>query len=208
MAAALDADRRDELEAILAELEGVLHAAIDPRGGTAWIVRDPGYDEAPVELAVRNQLAGLGGDAAALQVRLTLPGTGGPRKRVRFHRVERVDEAGRVTITVSLEWGGGLHTGSVAGERGPALELKTTAQAAIEALESLAGESLDLRIIGVKPIHAFDTDLMVASLYRTAGTPQRLVGAVVVSEDPLAAAAVAVLSAVNRTMGNFLQTPD
>lgn len=209
MAGRLDTEIRERLETELMALDGVLHAAIDPRSGTdVWVVRDPAYQESPIEVAVRNRLARLGHDPGRLDVRITLPVQSGPRRRVRFEGVERAEDAGRVTITVSLEWAGEVHTGEASGERGPALELKTTARAAIRALESLSGEDLNLRTIGVKPIHAFDSDLMVASLYRSAGSEQRLVGAVVVSDDPLAAAALAVLSAMNRILGNFLHTSD
>lgn len=209
MMARFDAKTRDKLAEELMGLDGVLHAAIDPRSGTAvWVVRDPGHEQGPIELAVRNRLAALGHDTAGLEVRVTLPVSAGPRRRVRFENVERVDDGGRVSITVTLEWDGQEYSGTATGERGPAIELKTTALAAIEALEKLSGQSLDLRIIGVKAIHAFDSDLMVASLFRSAGVQQRLVGTVVVAEDPLGAAAVAVLSALNRTLGNFLHTND
>ena len=209
MALTLDADKRAQLGQELMALDGVLHAAIDPRSGTdVWVVRDPGYERGPIELAVRNRLATLGHDPSGLSVRVTLPSATGPRRRVMFESVERVETGRTVTIRVTLEWGGTRSTGEASGERGPAIELKTTARAAVAALEELSGQSLDVRIIGVKPIHAFDSDLMVASLSRSTGIEQRLVGAVVVSEDPLAAAAVAVLSALNRTLGNFLHTSD
>lgn len=204
-----NADVRENLEKELMSLEGVLHAGIDPRSGSdVWVVRDPNHEKGPIELAVRNHLAYLGHDPGTFEVRVTLPAAAGPRRRVRFEGVERVEDAGRVSIIVSLEWEGETYTGEATGERGPAIELRTTAAAAIEALERLSGESLHLRIIGVKAIHAFDSDLMVASLFRSAGTQQRLVGAVVVREDPLAAVAVAVMSALNRTLGNFLHTSD
>lgn len=209
MTARLDTDARETLEKELMALDGVLHAAIDPRSGTdVWVVRDPGYEESPVEISVRHRLAQLGHDPAGLGVRVTLPTMSGPRRRVRFEGVTRTDETGRISIAVSLEWGGTVHTGEATGERGPAIELKTTARATIRAMENLIGESLDLRTIGVKLIHAFDSDLMVTSLYRSTGSEQRLVGAVVVKESPLAAAALAVLSAMNRPLGNYLHTGD
>ncbi|NIP78873.1 MAG: hypothetical protein GWM90_06600, partial [Gemmatimonadetes bacterium] len=117
-------------------------------------------------------------------------------------------EHGRTAITVRLEWDGQVHEGTASGERGLAIELKTTAHAAVRALEQLTGQDLDLRIIGVKLIHAFDSDLMVASLLRGDGSRSRFVGAVVVSDEPNAAAALAVLSALNRLLGNFLHTTD
>ena len=208
MAAALDADARANLQERILELEGVLHSGMDADGSVLWVVRDPAYDQGPIELAVRNRIAGLGLDLPDLSLRITVPTAAGPRRRVRFESVERVEDHGRVTITVAIEWAGAVHTGSATADKGPAIELKTTARAAVDALERLTGETLDLRIIGLKPIHAFDTDLMVASLIRPGAGQQRLVGAVVVSGGPLEAAAVAVLSALNRTLGNFLQTPD
>lgn len=208
MAADLKADVRSKLEKQLLKLDGVLHASLDADGATLWLVRDPAYDQAPLEIVVRNRLTALGHDSADLDLRLSLPVAGGPRRRVRFDSVERVEERGRVTINLGLEWQDVVHTGTATGEGGAAIELKTTARAAVDALERLTGQDLDLRIIGVKPIHAFDSDLMVASLIRAGAGQQRLVGAVVVSGDPLEAAALAVLSALNRTLGNTLHTPD
>lgn len=208
MAVAIDADARANLQERLLELEGVLHAGLDARTTDLWVVRDPAYENAPIEVAVRNRIAALGLDPAAFHVRVTLPGSAGPRRRVRFESVDRVEEHGRVTITVGLEWDGAVHMGTATGEKGPAIELKTTAAAAVTALERLTSEDLEVRVIGVKPIHAFDSDLIVASLIRAGSGRQRLVGAVVVTSDPLEAAAVAVLSALNRTLGNFLHTPD
>ncbi len=209
MPAALDADALVTLQDRLLELEGVLHAGVDRRSGDLWIVRDPAHDQGPMELAVRNRIAALGHDPTALNVRVTLPTASGPRRRVRFESVDRLEENGRVTITVALEWNEAVHTGSASGEKGTAMELRTTARAAVAALEALTGQTLDVRIIGLKVIHAFDSDLMVASLLRTQGNSQRLVGAVVVEGgDAPQAASLAVLSALNRTLGNFLHASD
>jgi hypothetical protein len=190
------------------ELDGVLHASIDPRSRDVWIVRDADYDAAPIELAVRNRIASLGHDLAGGQIRVTLPTAAGPRRRVRFVEAARSEDPRGVTVTVSLEWNNVVHNGVATGERGPAVELKTTAHAALNALEKLSGQSLEVRIIGIKQVHAFDSDLMVASMIRTQGPPQRLVGAVLVADNPLNSAALAVLSGLNRTLGNFLHTPD
>jgi hypothetical protein len=45
---------------------------------------------------------------------------------------------------------------------------------------------------------------MVASLYRSGPPRQHLVGAVVVGDDPHRAACIAVLNALNRILGNYL----
>lgn len=208
MAVALDADARSKLQEQLMEADGVLYAGFGQHSNELWVVRDPAYDKGPVELAVRNLIASLGHDSAGLDVRLTLPADSGPRRRVRFATIERVEDPSGITIRVGLEWDDKIHTGSATGEGGAAIELKTTARAAVDALEQLTEQDLDLRIIGVKPIRAFDSDLMVASLIRRGTDRQRLVGAVVVSGGPLEAAALAVLSALNRTLGNVLHTAD
>lgn len=208
MAAELDADDRSKLESQVLELDGVLHASLDTHAGNLWVVRDPAYEQGPLEIVLRNRLAALGHDPAALEIRLSLPVASGPRRRVRFEYVERVEDHGRVTINVGLQWDDAVHTGSASGEGGSAIELKTTARATVDALERLTDQDLQLRIIGVKPIRAFDSDLMVASLIRAGVGHQRLVGAVVVSGGSLEAAALAVLSALNRTLGNTLHAPD
>lgn len=208
MPAAFDADLRSDIQQRLLELDGVLHAAIDAHSSDLWIVRDPDHDEAPLEVAVKNRITSLGIDPGDLAVRITVPINPGPRRRVRLISVERIDEHRQVTIKVGLEWQGTVHTGAASAEKGSAIELRTTARAAVEALEQLTGERLNVRIIGVKPIRAFDSDLMVASLIRAGADEQPLVGAVVVSTDRLQAVATAVLSALNRKLGNFLHTPD
>jgi hypothetical protein len=122
--------------------------------------------------------------------------------------VQREEDTRRVSFSTRLEWKGEVYTGTATSEKGPGLELRTAALATLDAIEKVCGEPLGLRIIGVKQIHAFDSDLVVASLLRDAGVHQRLVGAIIVTDDPLSATAVAVLSALNRTLGNFIHTPD
>lgn len=207
MAAAFDADVRSDIQQRLLELDGVLHVALDAPSSDLWIVRDPEHEEAPLEIAVKNRITSLGIDPGQLAVRMAVPANPGPRRRVRLISVERLDEHRRVTIKVGLEWKGTVHTGDASAEKGSAIELRTTARAAVDALERLTGEELNFRIIGVKMIHAFDSDLMVASLIRPGADEKPLVGAVVVSTDRLHAVATAVLSALNRKLGNFLHTP-
>lgn len=189
-------------------IEGVLHASIDPRSHDIWIVRDPDHDAGPLELAVRTRLAELGHDPGPVQVQISLPAVDGPRRRVRFIQTNRIEEQGAVTIEVQLEWNDTVHSGSASGERGKALELKTTARAALIAVEKVCGHQIGLKIVGVKQVHAFDSEIIVASILRHGDIPQRLVGAVIVSSDPIDSAALAVLSGLNRVLGNFLHTSD
>ncbi len=208
MTPSLDADTRISIEDRLMELDGVLHASIDPRSGDIWIVRDLHHEPGPVELAVRNRCASLGHELGHAALRITLPTASEPRRRVRFVDAVREEGQGGVTVTVNIEWNGVVHAGSVTGEKGHAVELKTTALAALDALQKIIHEDLAIRVIGIKQVHAFDSDLMVASMLRVDGVQQRLVGAVIVAGDPISSAALAVLSGLNRTLGNFLHTSD
>ena len=97
-------------------------------------------------------------------------------------------------------------TGSAGGDSGTLIELRTAAQAALAAVEDLTKDGLQVRLIGVKQLRAFDTELVVASLVRTEGEMQRFVGSVLATADPERAACLAVLNALNRALGNFLRT--
>jgi len=123
---------------------------------------------------------------------------------VKFANLERIVEHGVVTVRVTLEWDGVLHHGEAANEGGDLIELRTAAAAALNAIEKLLGEELHIKLVGVKQVKAFDAELMVVALYRTGDAPQRLVGSVSASGDPRRAAAVAVLNALNRVLGNYL----
>ncbi len=208
MVAQLEPSARAALEEQIDRLDGVLHASFDIRSNDLWVVGDPSFDRGPLDLAVRNRIAALGYDPAHLDVHITLPSAPGLRRRVRFVDVRRDEDNERVTVSVRLEWNDRTHTGSAEGERGDAIELRTAARAAVEAVQAVTATDLSIRLIGVKVLHAFDSDLMVASLLLLNGGSRRLVGAVMVGDDLLAAASLAVLSALNRTLGNFLHTAD
>jgi hypothetical protein len=205
----LDAEACRSLESELMALAGVQQAHVEPSSGDVWIIREPGSEPVPLEVAVRTRLEALGYASKEISTHIAVPVAEEPRRRVRFVEATRTEDiSGRVTISVSLEWDDQVHSGTASGERGEVIELKTTGEAAVRALEAVVSESLGVRIIGVKRMHAFDTDLMVASLLRSAEAPRRLVGAVVFDGDAHRAVAVAVLSALNRTLGNFLRTGD
>ncbi len=193
---------RGRLEA----LTGVDRVLLDGGSERLWVVVHPDADHEALEERVRSVLA-QEGVAAALPVELVTRWSRPQRHRVRFMGVERRAEAeGRVRVSVSLEWGGALHSADEVGEGGPTLELRTAAAAAVKAVQELAPEDLHLRLIGVKQIRAFDQEITVVSLYRETGPPQRLVGAVLTSDEPLRSPALAVLNALNRVLGNYLST--
>lgn len=130
------------------------------------------------------------------------------RQRVRFVDVQRQEDSDQhVRFVVTLEWAGVEYTGMATGERGGAVELRTIAASALEAVSAVVRTDFRIKLAGVKQVRAFDADLIVVSLYRPDASPHNLVGVVVTGDDVRRAAAVAVLSALNRILGNFLLQP-
>ena len=91
------------------------------------------------------------------------------------------------------------------GEKGEHIELRTAAQAALIAVEKATDQPLNLRLVGVKHVRAFDGELVVVSIYGGPGK-KTLLGVVLAGSDPFRATAVAVLMALNRLLGNYLVT--
>jgi hypothetical protein len=166
---------------------------------------DPDCTESSLRKGVQATLseAGVNPEHATLHFLTDLAA----RQRVKFNGVERINERdGNVRMRVTLGWNGEQYQGSATNEPGELIELRTSASAALDALEKVRGETLGIKLGGVKQIRAFDVDLMVVALYRSDPAPQRLVGMVLVNGDTRRAAAIAVLNALNRILGNYLTT--
>jgi hypothetical protein len=190
---------RPELEA-LPEVEAVL---IDDASQSIWLICSR---TAPPRLAddARRVVASHDLDPAAVTIEVAMRSERLDR-RARFDRTERFESADRqVRIRVALEWEGNAYYGDATGEAGHAIELRTAAAAALEALERLTGEELSVRLVGVKQVRAFDAELTVVSLYRVGAPSHKLLGTVLTGADPHRAAALAVLNALNRHLGNLL----
>lgn len=201
---ALDASTAQVLRAKLEALAGVERVAVDEAAASVLIHCEPDCSPSSLRPEVDKAIASAGLEYDALSINLVTDLAA--RRRVKFVGVERAVEHEHVRIRVSLEWNGEVKTGEARGENGELIELRTSAAAALDALEKVLGENLGIRLAGVKQVRAFDAELMVIALYRSNGTPQRLVGSVTVGNDPRRAAAVAVLAALNRVLGNYLAT--
>ncbi len=126
-----------------------------------------------------------------------------PRLRFAEFRIERLP-SGRCSAAVVLTGpGGARYEGEAQGLASQAGELRCAAQACISALtQSVEGE-LSFECLGVKAIRAFDATVVIVSLAtRGEGIPKRVVGSVLTEEEPTRAAALAVLNATNRLLGN------
>lgn len=204
---ALGANARRSLRADLERLAGVERAVVDEEAGSLWLLAEPGTDRASLQAAARGLLDAAGVDATETAIEIVSRLGAGDRWRMRFERVERIPERETLTrVRVALEWKGRIFTGEAVGEKGEAIEMRTAATAALRAIDQVIGQSLGLQLVGIKEIRAFDTELVVVSLYRSGPEPQRFVGAVLATADPLHSAAIAVLNALNRTLGNHLDS--
>lgn len=194
-----------QVRPLLEAIAGVQCVSVDEAQGLVVLVCAPDAVHETVTSAAWSALQeqGIGPSDLALEVTVRLATR--EQQRVRFagvHRRQRPDH--RVDVTVTLEWNEESFSATLDAERAEALELRAVAGAAIEALKQIVPEELDVRVAGVKQVRSFDAELMVASLYRPGTPPQQYVGAVVVGGDPYRAAAVAVLNALNRQLGNYL----
>lgn len=195
-----------ELRARLEAITGVERALVDEEREEIWVIGDPANERPILEMEIRAVLSELGIEPDAVPIELTMRLLA-ERHRARFVDVEREALAdGTVLMRVSLEWNGEIIVGEEIGEAGVPIEMRTAAAAAVRAVETLTEADLGLRMIGIKQIRAFDQEITVVSMLRHGKPPQRLVGAVLATPSLARNAALSVLNALNRTLGNFLSS--
>lgn len=198
---ALDVDAREHLRSELEALEGVRRAVIDEDPLRIYLICERA--EGPTEMLVRSILARSGLSAADAEVHLAHLPAPEPRRRVRFVAARlTTPRMGRAVAQVELEWGGQTYRDEVEGETGAAVELRLAAQATLRALEAILHGRMQFGLVGIKSFRAFDTDVVVV-LLRTENV-NALIGASLATGDPHRSAALAVLNATNRVLGNYL----
>src|SRR5438093_527255 len=102
---------------------------------------------------------------------------------------------------------GALGPGEAEGVISQAGELRCCADATVRALERVVHPKLGFELLGVKAVRAFDATVVIVSLSaRQEARASRLVGAYLTEDDPPRGAALAVLNATNRILGNFFAT--
>ena len=115
---------------------------------------------------------------------------------------------GRCRAKVGLTWRDSeAFTGESEGLCSQAGELRCAAQACVNALcQAVQGEST-FELLGVKAVRAFDSTVVIVSLAVHGdgpGSGQRVVGSYLTEADTPRGAALAVLNATNRILGNRL----
>ncbi len=84
-------------------------------------------------------------------------------------------------------------------------DMRLAAQAMLDGLSKATKGVVRFELIGVKPIRAFDTNVVVAAvMVHSDGLSRRLVGTAIVDEDAVTGAALAALNATNRVVAPLL----
>jgi hypothetical protein len=126
------------------------------------------------------------------------------RLRFRDFTFERLAN-GRCRARVVLSWADGRQfVGEAEGVISQAGELRCSAGAAVRALERVVHPTVAFELLGIKAVRAFDATVVIVSLSaRTETSVSRLVGSCLAETDPPKGAALAVLNATNRILGNY-----
>ena len=130
------------------------------------------------------------------------------RERLKFVEFEFATLAsGRCRSRVVLEWREGVSfEGSAEGLSSQTGQLRCAAEATVEALEQAVDGKVKLELLGVKAVRAFDAVVLIVSLSCHNGTAQRVVGSYLSEDELPRGAALAVLNATNRLLGNIVFT--
>jgi hypothetical protein len=131
----------------------------------------------------------------------------GERLRFQEFAFQRLPN-GRCRSRVLLTWKDGRQfVGESDGVTSQTGELRCCAAAAVDALARAVEPRLAFELLGVKAVRAFDATVVIVSLsVRATSTATRLVGSALTETDPPRGAALAVLNATNRLLGNYLST--
>lgn len=129
------------------------------------------------------------------------------RLRLLSCRLERGPVA---TSRVSVEFEGPAEAQRIVcrqeGSTCPGGDLRLAALATLQAITQATGGALTFELIGVKPVRAFDTTVMMVAVFaQHGGDVTRIVGAAIVEDDQLVATARAVLHAANRLSSPLLE---
>jgi hypothetical protein len=203
--AKLDEAARELLRAELESVGGVRRAVIDGDASLLVYLICERSETEPTEALARSILADHGFVGPDVSVQLAYVPREEARRRVRFvAAVVSQPRPGRARAEVELEWAGESYREEIEGEGGVALELRLAALATLRSLHGILGGRVTFELVGIKGFKAFDADVIVAVLRTRTGDGRALIGAALATDNAHRSAALAVLNATNRILGNYL----
>ena len=136
---------------------------------------------------------------------MSSPNPSGDRLRFAEFTLDRLPN-GRCRARVGLTWKESEQfTGESEGLGSQAGELRTAAEACVRALTDAVQGAMGFELLGVKAVRAFDATVVIVSLaVQGEEDGHRVVGSYLTENDAARGAALAVLNATNRILGNRL----
>src|SRR5438270_4797514 len=130
------------------------------------------------------------------------------RERLRFADFSFTrTPSGQCSAEVSLEWDSNIYLGRSLGQSSPLGDFRVAAEAALHALEDFAKGAMHFELLGIKHVRAFDSNLLIVSVSLPEDSQMtRVVGCYLAETDTRRGAAMAVLNATNRVLGNHIAT--
>ncbi|MEO7964664.1 MAG: hypothetical protein ABIT38_12245 [Gemmatimonadaceae bacterium] len=129
------------------------------------------------------------------------------RERLRFTRFlfERSRTAHcRAEVELEYEPGDAV-IGVAEGIATPLGDVRLAAEATLRAIEKFSKGEVQLELLGVKQMRAFDANVVIVSVVSTRGDGERrLLGCHLADEDLLRGTVIATLQATNRVLGNII----
>jgi hypothetical protein len=114
---------------------------------------------------------------------------------------------GRCSVQVVMEWHGRTLEGLEEGTQTTQGILRAGALATLTAANMAADDGIDLELVGVKAIKAFDAEVIIAAVRGVSPESRyRLIGSCAASTDtePARGAVLAVLDALNRILEKYV----
>jgi len=131
---------------------------------------------------------------------------GAVRERLRFVEFDfRRLPSGGCRARVELEWvAGRRYVGQAEGIGSATGVLRCAAEATIRAIEASLDGRMHFELLGVKALRAFDATVVIVSLATHVDSEaRRMVGSYLTEDGRERGAALAVLNATNRLLGNL-----
>ena len=209
-----------QVQEALLRVPGVVDCILSSEEGMpleVHLVAASGQDPQQVQLAAMTVLARLSLDVEQERLHVTVERSPQVSElaleelehEVRVHLLSwnlQVSEE-KTLAEVELRHGEAVALGR-ATSRGAGQAPELLAQACLDALESLVGGRVSLRLLGFTRIAVGDHDVVNVVLQETTGRSERLlVGAALSGEETARAGAYAVLDAMNRRLGAILVGP-